>query len=823
MNNAMNFIKLFIFLIILLYISCASAQAALQYDVNGNGTIDIVDLVIIQQHFNEITSSPYQPYDVNSDGVVNISDATLVGQHIGETVSGNISSTSNLLANPGFEIGTTSPLNWSFVTNNGSTPVWDANVSHSGARSVKIQIPGTQDNISGYPKSDLIPLLPNTTYNFSAWGMTEGAGGTYAPAVRIVEVDANFNFLRQTNIEFSKGSNAWVQKSIIINTTSNTSFAYVYANIWNGYGTFRVDDVEVRGVAEVTTIAILFSTAYLVAYQTQQFTAIGYDAKGNTIDINPKWSSSNTTVGTIDLLGLFTALNPGTTNITATSGAANANAMITVTSTGYYYIINSNGTVKVLNGTTGIVDYSGPTAVQNAINSLPFGGIVHFDTGIFKTNIKILYNNIILEGSGQNTTLELDDGNERVILSNNTNNITIRNFTINGRNDIAIRSTTRFNNVTNLKIENNYFVNSKIRAIDVYPYLKNGVNFNKYIYIFNNRFTNNTLDAIYVSANNVTIQGNIIDDSPDTAIDTGDLISNVIITNNIINKGNAGILLSNYYGNGTVSNNILKNITGNGISVSAGNSSNHSIKNNIINSSSSGYSAITLSNTTNIQIINNSLDGFSAHQIRCKDAKNIYISRNIYLNQRYNYGLFSTCTNLIVEYNIFYLNQGQAGIYSNNPIIAINNIFSIPDGSIKLDTNSNNSLIINNLHFNSRTGFILNNSGFNYILNNRFINSVYNQDLIEQSGAGSNIFKNNSYEKNIINLTIGNFTNITFGNNSVISQNYSIQPFYWGIRTTQPDTIGNGEIYFNSSSVSLCYLNTLTNKWMYYDNNSAGC
>jgi parallel beta-helix repeat protein len=245
----MNRIKLLVYSIILLYISAVSAQAALQYDVNGNRKVDSGDLAIIRQHYNEVTSPPYPAYDVKADGVVDIHDAALVGQNIGEVETGNISSASNLLANPGFESGTTTPLNWTLVTNNGSTPLWDANVSHTGARSIKIQVTGTQDNKSGYPRSDLIKLLPNTTYNFSAWGMTEGAGGTYAPAVRIVEMDAGYNLLRETALVFDKGTNIWGQKSIIINTASNTRYAYVYANIWNGYGTFQVDDVEVKGVA----------------------------------------------------------------------------------------------------------------------------------------------------------------------------------------------------------------------------------------------------------------------------------------------------------------------------------------------------------------------------------------------------------------------------------------------------------------------------------------------------------------------------------------------------------------------------------------------
>ena len=136
--------------------------------------------------------------------------------------------------------------------------------------------------------------------------MTESAGGTNAPAVRIVELDSTLKTLRQTNIVFSKGSNAWAQKSIIINTTSNTSFAYVYANIWNGYGTFRVDDVEVREIvadAPVITSVVLSNVvlntgaSITVTVKATDNTAVtGVTANGTVLQYI---TSSNVWEGTI--------------------------------------------------------------------------------------------------------------------------------------------------------------------------------------------------------------------------------------------------------------------------------------------------------------------------------------------------------------------------------------------------------------------------------------------------------------------------------------------------------------------------------------------
>jgi len=119
----------------------------------------------------------------------------------------------NLVQNPDFEMGTTAPFNWSLVTNNGNTPVWD-NVSHGGSRSIRISIPGANDSKSGYLRSDLVKAEPLGYYNFSAWVKTDGTGGTNTPAVRVVELDSNMNRLQQTNLIFGEGTNIWMQKRI---------------------------------------------------------------------------------------------------------------------------------------------------------------------------------------------------------------------------------------------------------------------------------------------------------------------------------------------------------------------------------------------------------------------------------------------------------------------------------------------------------------------------------------------------------------------------------------------------------------------------------
>lgn len=52
------------------------------YDVNNDGIVNIYDLSIVSQHFDENTTVPYPAYDVNADGKVNFSDLILVGMNI---------------------------------------------------------------------------------------------------------------------------------------------------------------------------------------------------------------------------------------------------------------------------------------------------------------------------------------------------------------------------------------------------------------------------------------------------------------------------------------------------------------------------------------------------------------------------------------------------------------------------------------------------------------------------------------------------------------------------------------------------------------------
>ncbi|MFA6171534.1 MAG: Ig-like domain-containing protein [Patescibacteria group bacterium] len=78
--------------------------------------------------------------------------------------------------------------------------------------------------------------------------------------------------------------------------------------------------------------AINLTPAVVAVGATHQFTASPLDQFGNPIAATLTWTSSNTTVGTVNGSGLFSALAAGPATVTATSGSVSGTAGVSVTS-----------------------------------------------------------------------------------------------------------------------------------------------------------------------------------------------------------------------------------------------------------------------------------------------------------------------------------------------------------------------------------------------------------------------------------------------------------------------------------------------------------
>ena len=69
------------------------------WDVNGDGQVDVLDLILVAQRLGETAAAPSE-VDINEDGIVNILDLILVAQHMGESTA---SAAPSILAMAGIE------------------------------------------------------------------------------------------------------------------------------------------------------------------------------------------------------------------------------------------------------------------------------------------------------------------------------------------------------------------------------------------------------------------------------------------------------------------------------------------------------------------------------------------------------------------------------------------------------------------------------------------------------------------------------------------------------------------------------------------------
>ena len=78
------------------------------WDVNADGQVSVLDLILVARHFGEDASANPQA-DVNRDGVINIQDLILVAQHLGESTT---SAAPSVIAIDGLELDPTMIQAW---------------------------------------------------------------------------------------------------------------------------------------------------------------------------------------------------------------------------------------------------------------------------------------------------------------------------------------------------------------------------------------------------------------------------------------------------------------------------------------------------------------------------------------------------------------------------------------------------------------------------------------------------------------------------------------------------------------------------------------
>ncbi len=121
-------------------------------------------------------------------------------------------------------------------------------------------------------------------------------------------------------------------------TDPNQSFANIELNDSDGDGFTNIAEINALtfpGNASdhpnvLTTIAVSPQNATVTVGNNMNFTATTTDQLGNPFPVIVTWNSSNTTVGTINAAGMFTALAVGTATITASNGTVNGTTTVTV-------------------------------------------------------------------------------------------------------------------------------------------------------------------------------------------------------------------------------------------------------------------------------------------------------------------------------------------------------------------------------------------------------------------------------------------------------------------------------------------------------------
>lgn len=538
----------------------------------------------------------------------------------------------DLIANPGFESGITQPSNWEFVTTEGNTPVWDS-IHHNGTKSIKISVPGTTGRNSGYPKSDLIKAEPQQYYTLSAWGKIENANVNNVPAVRVVELDANKNWLHQTNLAFDEGTNDWTQKSMDFKTGPDTAYLYVYANIWSGYGTFWVDDVSLSKIpAPAPTPTPTPKPAPTAAPTGVPLYNIYYVAK-NGNDNNPgteqsPWLTITKAANTL-VAGDTVYIKEGIYNERILIKNSGSPGKIITFAAYPGDSVTIDGTGASVEMWDGLVQISGSSYISisglRIINSRFMGIFAGRD---YETNA--LPSNIILEKNYISNTaasaIFVEDGKDIII---DGNEIT-KAQTMEGLSRQA-GETISLVNVDGFEIRNNILYQNSFESINAKEGSSNGK-------IYNNDISRHESAGIYIDAwsgtsHDIEIFSNKVYDGRASgrgialASENGGSLKNIIVYNNVIYSNAAtGIDLS-WYSKGfidnisiisnTVYNNGLVDSWGGGISADYIPATNVIIRNNIV--SKNNHYSIRAKNT-NAVIDYNLIDGYIGEQEETKGS-----------------------------------------------------------------------------------------------------------------------------------------------------------------------------------------------------------
>jgi hypothetical protein len=143
----------------------------------------------------------------------------------------------NLVPNPGFEEGT---RGWRLA----SGQFLDAQISHSGKNSVRLEVPGPQPESSNLEV--MVPVKPNKRYRVGLWVRRAGVGVCGAYSSERNDRNQLTGKQSQTGPSVPKKDKTWLPLRWEITTQPQTTRLSLRANIYRSTGTLWLDDFFVE-------------------------------------------------------------------------------------------------------------------------------------------------------------------------------------------------------------------------------------------------------------------------------------------------------------------------------------------------------------------------------------------------------------------------------------------------------------------------------------------------------------------------------------------------------------------------------------------------
>lgn len=394
-----------------------------------------------------------------------------------------------------------------------------------------------------------------------------------------------------------------------------------------------------------------------------------------------------------------------------------------------------------------------PLVLVNSVAAQAQSQVIRITLGPGAYSFNWYYENLdgfYLSGAGPDTVISPVDPDEPIIELISSQNIVIENLTLDGVYNAGSYHVTRFDDVQNLLIRNVVFDGADKRAINVMS--NHGTPQNENIRIEDNRFVNMPRDAIYVGyAKTVQITGNTIHDSHDVAVDMGEEVENVVISDNTILDSQNGILMAHGFYNVVINGNVLQGISGCGIKMDGPHETyetghHYVISDNTIEAVSDGLTAIRLIDAPQGIVAGNVISGFESIMIRV-DSSDVAVTGNVFWHPETNWAIRVTEPRVNVSGNTFYL-DGVGGVFTQaDDVVIADNVFfnnaTLYEVSIQSD-GASRIRVSGNTFYDANNGIYLYDTTYSLVDDNVFMGGeVVSGDVREVNASDYNRIRYN--------------------------------------------------------------------------------